>query len=96
MLLTMAANGDESKQIYIGEFGYSTTPYNGFPGVPDSQRAAWVSQAFSAAASLKDVVALSWYCFFPTAVDGSNWAIVGSDWTPTLTYESIKAMESGS
>jgi hypothetical protein len=93
MLLTMAANGDQGKKIYIGEFGYSTTPYNGFPGVPDAQRAAWVSQAFSAAASLNgSIVALSWYCFFPTAVDGSNWAITGSNWSPTLTFDAIKAL----
>ena len=96
MMDVMAAHGDGAKRIYVGEFGYSTTTYNGFPGVSDAQRAAWVPEAFSAAASLNDVQAISWYYYFPTPTDGSNWAIMSSNWTPSATYDALKTLMTGS
>jgi hypothetical protein len=96
MMSVMAGNGDGSKQIYVGEFGYSTTPNNGFPGVSDAQRAAWVPQAFSEAGTLHDVDVISWYYYFPTPTDGSNWAIVSSDWSPSATFSALQSLMTGS
>jgi polysaccharide biosynthesis protein PslG len=77
----MSAHGEARKKIYIGEFGYPVSSYSAdqYPGsgaVTEAQRAAWLPQAYRLAGRTGQVVAMSWYIFYPDQFDTPAWALV--------------------
>lgn len=56
---TMDANGDSHKQVWITEFGYTTTSEDG--GVSEAQQAEYLTQAYRYVENLPWVHSLFWY-----------------------------------
>lgn len=88
---TMEAAGDTGSGLYLGEFGYSTAPLDGFPGTPDGRRAAYLTQAFELAACTPYVEALGWYYLHPTPWDPATWTLVDRQLRPNRTYQALAA-----
>ena len=56
---TMVANGDSGKQVWITEFGYSTTSADG--GVSETRQAEYLSKAYGYVEKFSWVHSLFWY-----------------------------------
>lgn len=87
----MTAHGDGALPIYIGEFGYSTKPWNGNPPLPDRTRARYLTRAFETATCTPYVEALSWYYLEPTPWDAPSWTLLDRHGRPNLTYHALAA-----
>jgi hypothetical protein len=88
----MEANGDGNKDIWIGEYGFTTQkryPVN----VTDRKRARWVIPAYRLAARLGYVRGLGWYSLMATPSDSSGYALVSSGWAKSDTYRAFITMK---
>jgi hypothetical protein len=85
----LADHGDASVPIFISSFGYSTRRAAGAPGVPDTLRAEYLTDAFGAATCASYVAALSWYAFHPTPWDPESWTLLNSEDRPNKTYAAL-------
>jgi hypothetical protein len=104
----MAANGDGSKQLYIGEYGVpvsGSTPaiIPGFNAVSSKTQAAWLPMAYRLASQYGYVAGLSWYAFYPDAYDLPAWTIVynpdsqsapTTNWVTTPTFRALAKVPS--
>ena len=72
----MKAEGEGWKHVYIGEYGFSTAPWEGFAPVPDAIRARYVTEAFSLAARLGYVDGICWYYTYSTPWNPSSWSLL--------------------
>jgi hypothetical protein len=91
----MVQNGDGWKHVYIGEYGFSTAPWNSFPGVPDAVRASYLSVAYRLAAATGYVDGLCWYYFYTTPWNPSSWSLLlgsGSSYQMTDTFKALEAI----
>lgn len=87
----MVENGDGDLGLYLGEFGYSTAPQDGYDGVPDAQRARYLPQALDLAACDASVAGLGWYYLHPTRWDDPAWTLVDERLRPSRTYDALVA-----
>lgn len=87
----MAEAGDGDLGLYVGEFGYSTASYDGGAGVPDAERARYLTEALDLAACESSVTALSWYYLHPTRWDDPAWTLLDERLRPSRTYEALVA-----
>jgi hypothetical protein len=81
MKALMVAEGDPDKKIYIGEYGWPVSQYpadqdNDSGAVTEEQRASWIPTAYRLAGESGDVLAMSWYVFYPSPYDTPAWALV--------------------
>lgn len=91
----MAEHGDGSLPIYIGEFGYSTSTWNGNPPLPDRTRARYLTRALETATCTPYVEALSWYYLEPTPWNDPSWTLLDRQGRPNLTYRALVAWSHG-
>ena len=89
MKSVMERQGDAHKEVFIGEFGYSTTE-TWMPAVPDGRRALYLKRAYDRARGLPYVVGMSWYAFVPGDTVGEEWTILDADLEPSLTYRALR------
>ena len=87
----MVENGDGDRGLYLGEFGYSTAPQDGYDGVPDAQRARYLPQALDLAACDASVAGLGWYYLHPTRWDDPAWTLLDQRLRPSRTYDALVA-----
>lgn len=85
----MNRQADNGKNIWIGEYGFPTRD-SFMQAVPDYRRALYLKRAIILARDLPYVEGMSWYAYLPTTADVSKWAILGSDWNPSLTYRALE------
>lgn len=85
----LTEHGDDDLGLYIGEFGYSTEPWQEFDPVSDTQRAEYLTQAFEATVCSPFVEVFSWYYFHPTPWNDSSWTLLDDDLEPTETYRAL-------
>jgi hypothetical protein len=78
-----------SKPIYIGEFGYPTGM------ISDETRAQYLADAYQLAAGEGYVTGLSWYSFVPDSTNTGGWPIVDPNLTPSLTFQALRAVDTG-
>jgi hypothetical protein len=90
LLDVMEDHGDGDLGLYLGEFGYSTRPHDGYVGIPDDERAALVSAAFDTASCSASVVAMSWYALHPTRWDRPAWTLLDASGRPGATYDALR------
>jgi hypothetical protein len=86
----LEARREPGKKLYIGEYGFSTTGAWGYPGVPDTQRAQYLAEAYGVARDAGYIEAFGWYCFITTNVDGADWAMLDSAFQPNATYRALQ------
>lgn len=82
------------KQIYIGEYGFSTTR-TWMEAVPDDLRAQYLRDAYALAAAEGYVTGMSWYGFVPNTGTPAEWATVDAELNPSLTFEALRGAPSG-
>jgi aryl-phospho-beta-D-glucosidase BglC (GH1 family) len=83
-----------NKQVYIGEYGFSTTN-TWMRAVPDSTRAQHLRDAYALAAAEGYVSGLSWYYFVPDSANGPEWSIVDGGLRPSQTFSALRGAASG-
>ncbi|MGZ6640357.1 MAG: cellulase family glycosylhydrolase [Solirubrobacteraceae bacterium] len=92
---TMDAHGDAGKQVWITEFGYSTTTANG--GVSKADQAAFLTKAYTYVERFPWVHAMFWYAArnSPYLADADNYeaqfGLMSIDFTPKPSYAALKA-----
>lgn len=91
---TMDAFGDSDKQVWITEFGYSTTSRDG--GVSEARQAEYLTKAFEYVESLPWVHSLFWYQirnnpFYDDAdTYEGRFGLFTTDWQPKPAYEALR------
>jgi O-antigen/teichoic acid export membrane protein len=93
-------HGDESKPVYITQFGYSTRAGEGHKAVPDALRAQYLTQALKQTTCVHYVPILSWYALHPTPWDPQEFTLLDKKNRPNQTYEALaewgrKVLEAG-
>ncbi|MBC9731726.1 oligosaccharide flippase family protein [Nocardioides marmotae] len=81
--------------LYLGEFGYPTTDYRGFTGVPDEQRAAYAVAALDVVGCTPYVEALSWYYLHPTPWNPATWTLLDEQLKPSATWAALRDRAGG-
>lgn len=104
MRQVMVRNGDSLKPIWAGEFGWNTVPadWKGNPSpwgsVTAQQQAAFTAQAYERASQEWPWMGVMnlWYLREPVDSDPRDptpyFAILRPDWSPTPTYERLRAL----
>lgn len=99
----MIANGEEHKQIWLTEFGWSSSPTPA-PGqefaayVSEQQQAAYIVRAFEIARTEWPWMGVMflWNLNFATIADDENhmtyWSVLASDWSPRPAFKALKEM----
>jgi hypothetical protein len=83
-----------NKQIYIGEYGFSTTD-TWMRAVPDATRAQYLREAYALAAAEGYVAGMSWYYFVPDSANGPEWSIVSSKLRPSEAFHALRRAAPG-
>ncbi|WP_205472206.1 lipopolysaccharide biosynthesis protein [Nocardioides sp. SYSU D00038] len=86
----MKDNGDAGLDMYVSQFGYSTTGEDGSAPVADDLRAEYVGQALDAVTCSPYVVGFSWYYLHPTRWDPASWTLLDEELRPNLTYGALR------
>lgn len=82
----MQNEGDLGKRLYLGEFGYRTTP----GGVSDERRALFLKRAYALARNIDYVEGLSWYAYHPSVADLPEWTLLDDGLRPSLTFRALR------
>ena len=90
----MAAHGEGSKHVFLGEYGFSTTSNQWTTAVPDSTRATYIGQAYRIAGGYSWVDGMNWYSMMATQWDDPSWTLMSQSFAPTKTYEALVALQS--
>ena len=91
---TMDAHGDGAKQVWITEFGYSTTTGSG--GVSEAQQAAYLEKAYAYVDRLTWVHSMFWYAARDNPFSGgrddyeARFGLFGTDWRLKSSYAALK------
>jgi hypothetical protein len=85
----MVAQGDGAKEIYIGEYGFSTTQ-TWMQAVPDATRADYLKRAYTVARNTDYISGLSWFSY----VEEPPWATVDPNLNESLTFQAFREVAS--
>jgi hypothetical protein len=83
--------GDTGKNIYLGEYGFSTTD-TWMKAVPEYRRALYLKRAYAQAQGLPYLTGMNWFAYVPTSSSGSEWAIVDADLNETMTFRALRQL----
>jgi hypothetical protein len=89
----MDSRDGAGKQIYIGEYGFSTTT-TWMDAVPDGVRGQYVRDAYALAAAEGYVSGMAWYGFVPNSGTPPEWAIVDDNLNPSQTFNALRGATS--
>ncbi|HXV59001.1 MAG TPA: cellulase family glycosylhydrolase, partial [Gaiellaceae bacterium] len=96
---SMVAFGDAHKQVWLTEFGYSTTTKDG--GVSPARQAAFLTKAYRYVERLPWVEALFWYAARNSPFHGdrdeyeARFGLLTSDFEPKPSYAALRAYALG-
>jgi hypothetical protein len=85
----MDAREGGGKQVYIGEYGFSTTR-TWMEAVPDDRRAQYLRDAYALAAAEGYVTGMAWYGFVPNTGTPAEWATVDANLNPSQTFQALR------
>jgi hypothetical protein len=93
-----AEGASSGKTILLGEYGFTTAPIPGLPGVtpvPDRRRAYFLKRAVDVAGRMPFVSGLAWYGFWPDSTTAEGWTIARAGAAPTWTYQALADVRAG-
>lgn len=96
---SMEAFGDSGKQVWLTEFGYSTTTQDG--GVSAAAQAAFLTKAYRYVERFPWVKTMFWYAARNSPFYGdrdmyeARFGLVTSDWAPKPSYAALRAYALG-
>jgi hypothetical protein len=88
----MDSLGDTGKKIYIGEYGFSTQWWSGFPPVSDATRAGYLSQAYTIAGRYSYIEAMSWFYLMSVPWDTGGFALLDWSLNPSQTFQALVSL----
>jgi hypothetical protein len=96
---SMVAFGDAGKQVWLTEFGYSTTTQDG--GVSAATQASLLTKAYRYVERFPWIKAMFWYSARNSPFYGdrntyeARFGLMTSDWTPKPSYSALRAYARG-
>jgi hypothetical protein len=90
----MDAREVRDKQLYFGEYGFSTTK-TWMEAVPDEVRAQYLFDAYALASAEGYVAGMSWYAYLPNTATPPEWAIADADLNPSQSFEALRDFTAG-
>lgn len=85
----LADRGDPH-DVYVTQFGYSTSAGSDRPAVPDARRATYLTQALEQATCAAYVPVFSWYALHPTPWDPPQFTLLDPSGRPNRTYAALE------